>query len=239
MGAPATQVHFDFMDPPAPETLMRALELLNYMGALDDNGEMTQVGPHAWQPSLCPAQPRPVDPSPCPGPIIGVACEIPTHEAFFEAVTMLHVLLNLKLDSEPLALVHTQKQQHAGFLSIFSDNCSFVMAFDTRACTVMCQELSMHASVWPVLHKAEGLSWRSPCRVTGGHDDGRVPAGPPAGQDACSCSRVQVIPQSPFCLVLPPSSAQSTTLNLSFFQDDRSNAQQQQQQQCPSAAFPL
>ena len=44
MGAPATQVHFDFMDPPAPETLMRALELLNYMGALDDNGEMTQVG---------------------------------------------------------------------------------------------------------------------------------------------------------------------------------------------------
>ena len=31
-------VHFDFMDPPAPETLMRALELLNYLGALDDEG---------------------------------------------------------------------------------------------------------------------------------------------------------------------------------------------------------
>lgn len=27
-------VHFDFMDPPAPETLMRALELLNYLGVL-------------------------------------------------------------------------------------------------------------------------------------------------------------------------------------------------------------
>ena len=40
-GAP--QVHFDFMDPPAPETLMRALELLNYLGALDDNGNMTEV----------------------------------------------------------------------------------------------------------------------------------------------------------------------------------------------------
>ncbi len=25
-------VHFDFMDPPAPETLMRALEMLNYLG---------------------------------------------------------------------------------------------------------------------------------------------------------------------------------------------------------------
>ncbi|KAG1671776.1 hypothetical protein FOA52_000153 [Chlamydomonas sp. UWO 241] len=37
-------VHFDFMDPPAPETLMRALELLNYLGAIDDDGELTQVG---------------------------------------------------------------------------------------------------------------------------------------------------------------------------------------------------
>lgn len=34
-------VHFDFMDPPAPETLMRALELLNYLGALDDEGNLT------------------------------------------------------------------------------------------------------------------------------------------------------------------------------------------------------
>lgn len=37
-------VHFDFMDPPAPETLMRALELLNYLGALDDNGDLTDHG---------------------------------------------------------------------------------------------------------------------------------------------------------------------------------------------------
>lgn len=37
-------VHFDFMDPPAPETMMRALEQLNYLGALDDEGNMTQFG---------------------------------------------------------------------------------------------------------------------------------------------------------------------------------------------------
>ncbi|GJP59057.1 hypothetical protein CLOP_g7136 [Closterium sp. NIES-67] len=37
-------VHFDFMDPPAPETLMRALELLNYLGALDDEGNLTKLG---------------------------------------------------------------------------------------------------------------------------------------------------------------------------------------------------
>jgi len=28
----------------APETLMRALELLNYLGALDDDGNMTELG---------------------------------------------------------------------------------------------------------------------------------------------------------------------------------------------------
>lgn len=37
-------VHFDFMDPPAPETLMRALELLNYVGALNDDGDLTKLG---------------------------------------------------------------------------------------------------------------------------------------------------------------------------------------------------
>ena len=37
-------VHFDYMDPPAPETVMRALELLHYMGAIDDKGHLTDDG---------------------------------------------------------------------------------------------------------------------------------------------------------------------------------------------------
>lgn len=37
-------VKFDFMDPPAPETMMRALENLNYLGALSDEGELTALG---------------------------------------------------------------------------------------------------------------------------------------------------------------------------------------------------
>lgn len=37
-------VHFDFRDPPAPETLMRALELLNYLAALNDDGDLTKLG---------------------------------------------------------------------------------------------------------------------------------------------------------------------------------------------------
>lgn len=37
-------VHFEFMDPPPGETLMRALELLYALGALNDRGELTKMG---------------------------------------------------------------------------------------------------------------------------------------------------------------------------------------------------
>ncbi|KAI5959495.1 PRP43 [Candida pseudojiufengensis] len=37
-------VHFDFMDPPAPETMMRALEELNYLQCLSDDGDLTALG---------------------------------------------------------------------------------------------------------------------------------------------------------------------------------------------------
>ncbi|KAI0340992.1 P-loop containing nucleoside triphosphate hydrolase protein [Trametopsis cervina] len=37
-------VHFDYVDAPAPETLMRALELLNFLAALDDEGNLTALG---------------------------------------------------------------------------------------------------------------------------------------------------------------------------------------------------
>ncbi|KAF8636122.1 hypothetical protein AX17_003777 [Amanita inopinata Kibby_2008] len=37
-------VHFDYVDAPAPETLMRALELLNYLAAMDEDGNLTALG---------------------------------------------------------------------------------------------------------------------------------------------------------------------------------------------------
>lgn len=42
-------VHFDFMDPPAPETMMRALEELNYLQCLSDEGDLTTLGRTASQ----------------------------------------------------------------------------------------------------------------------------------------------------------------------------------------------
>jgi pre-mRNA-splicing factor ATP-dependent RNA helicase DHX15/PRP43 len=48
-------VHFDLMDPPAPETLMRALEELNYLACLNDDGDLTPLGKLASEFPLDPA----------------------------------------------------------------------------------------------------------------------------------------------------------------------------------------
>ncbi|OJD37919.1 pre-mrna-splicing factor atp-dependent rna helicase prp43 [Diplodia corticola] len=48
-------VHFDLMDPPAPETLMRALEELNYLACLNDDGDLTPLGGMASDFPLDPA----------------------------------------------------------------------------------------------------------------------------------------------------------------------------------------
>lgn len=48
-------VHFDFMDPPAPETMMRALEELNYLSCLNDDGDLTDLGHMASEYPLDPA----------------------------------------------------------------------------------------------------------------------------------------------------------------------------------------
>ncbi|KAI5287914.1 DEAH-box ATP-dependent RNA helicase prp43 [Ascosphaera aggregata] len=48
-------VHFDLMDPPAPDTLMRALEELNYLACLDDEGDLTPLGRLASEFPLDPA----------------------------------------------------------------------------------------------------------------------------------------------------------------------------------------
>lgn len=37
-------VHFEFLDPPPPEALMRAFESLHHLGCLDDDGDVTEEG---------------------------------------------------------------------------------------------------------------------------------------------------------------------------------------------------
>jgi pre-mRNA-splicing factor ATP-dependent RNA helicase DHX15/PRP43 len=37
-------VNFDFMEPPSPEAMMRALEMLYFLGAIDEESDLTEVG---------------------------------------------------------------------------------------------------------------------------------------------------------------------------------------------------
>eukprot|EP00933_Yihiella_yeosuensis_P025552 TRINITY_DN1980_c5_g1_i1.p1 TRINITY_DN1980_c5_g1~~TRINITY_DN1980_c5_g1_i1.p1 ORF type:complete len:707 (-),score=143.66 TRINITY_DN1980_c5_g1_i1:109-2229(-) len=69
-------VHFDFLDPPAPETLMRALEMLNYLGCLDDDGALTDVGDQAAEFPLDPQLAKMLIDSPkhkCSNEILSIA----------------------------------------------------------------------------------------------------------------------------------------------------------------------
>ncbi|EIE24006.1 P-loop containing nucleoside triphosphate hydrolase protein [Coccomyxa subellipsoidea C-169] len=78
-------VHFDFMDPPAPETLMRALELLNYLGGLDDNGNLTEVGTIMAEYPLDPQLAKMVVASPefsCSNEILSIAAMLSVPNVF-------------------------------------------------------------------------------------------------------------------------------------------------------------
>ncbi|KAM0682005.1 Pre-mRNA-splicing factor ATP-dependent RNA helicase dhx15 [Mitosporidium daphniae] len=74
-------VHFDFMDPPAPETLMRALESLHYLGALDDEGELTEIGKKMSE--------FPVDPP--MAKMLLTACDLGCSNEILSIVSMLSV----------------------------------------------------------------------------------------------------------------------------------------------------
>ena len=55
-------MNFDFMDPPPAETLLRALEQLYALGALNDRGELTKLGRKMAEFRWTPCSPRPWSP---------------------------------------------------------------------------------------------------------------------------------------------------------------------------------
>jgi len=72
-------VHFEFVDPPSPEALMRALETLNYLECLDDNGDLTNVGEQA---SMFPVEPE----------LARMLIESPKHRCSNEALSIAAML---------------------------------------------------------------------------------------------------------------------------------------------------
>lgn len=37
-------IHFDYLDPPSPQSLFNSLETLNYLAAINDDGDLTELG---------------------------------------------------------------------------------------------------------------------------------------------------------------------------------------------------
>ncbi|XP_060560952.1 ATP-dependent RNA helicase DHX15 homolog [Ruditapes philippinarum] len=78
-------VHFDFMDPPVPETLMRALEDVNYLAALDDDGDLTELGSMMTEFPLDPQQAKMVITSTdfnCSNEILSIAAMLSVPQCF-------------------------------------------------------------------------------------------------------------------------------------------------------------
>ena len=154
------QVHFDFMDPPAPETLMRALELLNYLGGIDDDGELTPVS--SWSRFWAAAHP-------------------PLHDEMSLA-SRLALTQTLIKDSCTSCMIGF------GFMDLYDfDHFGHTYGHTFARLSPAPRWLRL-GSVPP------GTLARLPIpRCAGWRHDVGVPARPPAGQDACCCTGVQVL----------------------------------------------
>ena len=79
-------IHFDFMDPPPAETLIRALEQLYALGALNDRGELTKLGRRMAEFPLDPMQSKMIIASEeykCSEPMIVIAAMLSAGNAIF------------------------------------------------------------------------------------------------------------------------------------------------------------
>lgn len=110
-------VHFDFLDPPAPETLMRALELLNYLGALDDDGEMTELG---YQMSELPLDPQ----------LAKLILISPDYGCSAEIVTIVACLSVPQLFLRPRETAKQADEAKAQFAQTESDHLTLLKAFN-------------------------------------------------------------------------------------------------------------
>ena len=84
--------HSFFVSLIAPETLMRALELLNYLGALDDNGDLTSLGSMMAE--------FPLDPQ--LAKMVIASCD---HNCSNEILSVTAMLSGIQISSQPVDLL--------------------------------------------------------------------------------------------------------------------------------------
>jgi pre-mRNA-splicing factor ATP-dependent RNA helicase DHX15/PRP43 len=111
-------VNFDYFDSPAPETLMRALELLNYLGAIDDNGDLTNIG---YQMSELPLDPQ----------LAKLILVSPDYNCSNEIITIVACLSVPQLFLRPLDNVKAADTAKAQFNHNDSDHITMLNAYST------------------------------------------------------------------------------------------------------------
>ncbi|XP_064466318.1 putative pre-mRNA-splicing factor ATP-dependent RNA helicase PRP1 isoform X3 [Ornithodoros turicata] len=122
-------VHFDFMDPPAPETLMRALELLNYLQSLDDSGELTELGSIMAE--------FPLDPQ--LAKMLITSCDYNCSNEALSITAMLSGLPESGRASCPSEIVSTLETQFCTrptlvYLFVYLPRCPFLAIWETTIC---------------------------------------------------------------------------------------------------------
>jgi pre-mRNA-splicing factor ATP-dependent RNA helicase DHX15/PRP43 len=110
-------VHFDFIDPPAPETLMRALELLNYLGALDDEGALTELGSNMAM--------FPLDPQ-----LAKMLLVSPTYGCSEEILSIVSLLSVPMVFQRPPDSKKAADEAKAQFADRHSDHCTLLTAYN-------------------------------------------------------------------------------------------------------------
>mmetsp|Transcript_70055 Transcript_70055/g.194680 ORF Transcript_70055/g.194680 Transcript_70055/m.194680 type:complete len:713 (-) Transcript_70055:294-2432(-) len=109
-------VNFEFVDPPAPETLMRALESLNYLGFLDDSGVLTQDGERAVK--------IPVDPQ-----LAKMLIESPSHRCSNEALSIAAMLTTQTVFLRPKGSAKQADEARSRFAHLDGDHLTLLNVF--------------------------------------------------------------------------------------------------------------
>lgn len=109
-------VHFDFVDPPPPEALMRALQTLNHLGCIDDNGNITEAGHQA---SRLPVEPQ----------IVKMLLEAPMHRCSNEALSIAAMLCSLPVWLRPNDAFRAANEAKARFAHMDGDHLTLLNVF--------------------------------------------------------------------------------------------------------------
>jgi len=109
-------VHFDFIDPPAVETLMRSLESLNYLGFLNEQGLLTPLGEMAVK--------FPVEPQ-----LAKMLIESPTHRCSNEALSIASMLSTSQVFLRPKTHAKQADEARARFAHLDGDHLTLLNVF--------------------------------------------------------------------------------------------------------------